>query len=348
MNNIMNAISFAEMNKDKKNCFISSSAKKLNNSTEELQNSITDAGYDVDITTLTQIKAKIVKEKFYEVPISDFIPVKVGNGAWMEQLLTWKEESQAGNFESGIINQATNNSRIARVDSSIEAIKTKIVSWAKSIQYNLIEIRSASKVGNWSKIESLERSRKKNYDLGIQEIAFLGIDSDSGVNGLLTNPNVNVNTSTITKSISSMTTTEFQDFLSKLLKDYSINSNSTVLPDTFIIPLTDWLGMGVASSPQFPIDTKIGYLERVFKQITGNDKAKMKYLSYCDSARNNLGKQRYVLYNSNEDVLGMDVPVPYTTTAIGSLNGFAFQNISYAQFTGVEVYRPLEMLYFDY
>jgi ABC-type multidrug transport system fused ATPase/permease subunit len=59
-------------------------------------------------------------------------------------------------------------------------------------------------------------------------------------------------------------------------------------------------------------------------------------------------KNRYALYNKNQDVLEMNIPVSYTSTIAGSYNNFQFQSVAYGQYTGVKVYRPKEILYFDF
>ena len=59
-----------------------------------------------------------------------------------------------------------------------------------------------------------------------------------------------------------------------------------------------------------------------------------------------LGLQRSV--KQEEESLNMAIPVPYTSTVANSINNFSFQNVAYSQFTGVNVLRPLELLYFDF
>jgi hypothetical protein len=354
---LKNALAFIESRSNielaRRGDLLSSSSKKivpkeLYNSLE-LKNAIADAGYEVDITTLTQIKQKIVKQKFYEVAPAKFVDIKIGEGAFMEELLTWKEFSDAGDFESGNIDQATNNSRIASVDSRIEAVKTPIISWAKSVGYSLFEVQQASKgTKTWSKIESIERSRKRNWDLGIQRITFLGAKNDSSVTGLLNNATVTTNTTTITKLISSMTDTEFQTFVSTVLKDFDTNSNGTSMPNVFAIPQSDWLGLGKATSASYPINTRVEYLLMIFKMLTGNPNFQILPLKYGDTGFNDLGKTKYALYNKNPDVLDMNLPVDYTSTAIGTVNGFQWQNVAYGQYTGVEIYRPREVLYYEF
>jgi hypothetical protein len=43
----------------------------------------------------------------------------------------------------------------------------------------------------------------------------------------------------------------------------------------------------------------------------------------------------------------MDIPVDFTMTQAGTLNNFQFQDAAYGQFTGVGIYRLLELVYFD-
>lgn len=357
MNNdlLKNALAVAQMGRSmgKGNFIISTNeemvSKELLNSMEnEINNTIEDTGSKVDLTTLTQVKAQVIKQKFYEVSPAEFIPMKIGNGAFMDDLLTWKAFSHADDFESGNILQGHDNSRIKSVNASLKSIRTKIVPWAKSLQYSLFEIQQATKSGNWSRIEALETARKRSWDLGIQKIAFLGANADTGLTGLLNNANVTIDTATITESISGMTDTEFQTFVAAILKAYSANANATVLPDTFLIPLSDWLGLGISTSATYPLRDRIDYLESLFKKLTKNPNFKIAPLAYGDTAHNSLGKTRYVLYRRNPDSLDMNLPIDYTSLAVGSLNNFQFQSVAYGQYTGVEVYRPKEMLYFDY
>jgi hypothetical protein len=75
-------------------------------------------------------------------------------------------------------------------------------------------------------------------------------------------------------------------------------------------------------------------------------------VAYANKSRNasitGLNKNRYTLLNFNEQSIRMDIPVQYTSTLMNTINGFNFQNVGYGQFTGVQTYRPLETLYFDW
>ena len=315
---------------------------------KELQNAL---GFEIPITTLTEIKRKITEQKFYEVPIADYIPLVVGEGAFSTNLLAYTAFSTGSDFEAGVINTGANNSRLPEADVAIEPLNIKIVNWAKAIGYSLFDIQQAAKSGSWSLIEQKEKARYQNWSLGIQKIAFCGSAIDPDVVGLLGLTTVTSNTTLITKTISSMTEAEFQTLVARLLAAYQANCSYTTMPDTFIIPTADFLGLGVAASAATYAGigkTKLGYLLDTFKEMTGNPNFKILPLVYAQSTQNSAGKNRYVLYKNDVDTLEMDIPVDYTTTIQDTVNGFHWQSAAYGQYTGVFSRRYKEILYFDY
>lgn len=305
-------------------------------------------GFDAAMTTLTQIRQEIVEQVFYTVPFADYVPTKIGFGAWSDQILTYRAYTVGDDFETGIINSAI-STRIAETNVALEPTYLRNNSWAKETGYSLVQINEAQRSGNWSLIEQLERSRKTNWDLGIQKIAFLGSDSDPAILGLLTQAGVFTDTTTITLFISAMDEAQFQAFVSKVVGLYFANTNYTRMPTTFLMPMTDFLGLGAAASATFPLITKLAYLEQTFKLITRNQNFVIEGIAYCDIANNanTINVNRYALYNNSMDSLQMYIPVNYTSTVIGTLNNFQFQSVAYGQFTGVQALRPLELYYFD-
>ena len=159
-----------------------------------------ETGYQIDIDTLTGIKSEVTTQKFYEVKPSDYLPVVVGENAFMDSILTWKEFDIGSDFETGIIETGSNRKRLEEVDAQIDSVRVPVKYWAKAINYNIVEVAQASKTGNWSLIENKERARLRNWQLGIQKTAFLGLQ-ENGVNGLLTMTSVASNTTTITKKL---------------------------------------------------------------------------------------------------------------------------------------------------
>jgi hypothetical protein len=316
---------------------------------QELCNAL---GYEIDITTLTAISKRVVEQKFFEVMPADYMPVAVGNGAFSSEILTYREFSTGGDFETGLLNTGSDNARLANADTAIDGVKVPIMDWAKQVSWTLIDLKKAQVSGNWNLITAKERSRKKNWDLGIQRTAFLGLQNNTAVKGLLTQADVNANTTTITALLSGLSATDYATFVSKVYGDYRTNSAYTAKPTHFIIPETDYNGLITPFSSGFPNVSKFAYLLQAFKDITGNPNFKILPLAYAAKANNatvsGLNKNRYTLLNYDEDSLRMDIPVDYTNTLQNTVNGFQFQSAAYGEFTGLKAYRPLEMLYFDW
>lgn len=305
-------------------------------------------GYNIDITALTTIMKSITDQTFYEIPPADYLPLRVGEGAWADFLTTYRSFNMSGDFEEGVVNLAGDNTRLSSADAGVDALNIAVFSWAKIIGWSVMQLMTAAKAGNWDLVTAKEESRKKNWDLGIQKIAFLGMNSNSACKGLLNQSGITTNTTIITKPISSMTTAELKTFSSQVINAYRNNCNRTAWPTHFIIPESDFDGLVSQASADFPVKTVLELLEESFKLGTRNKNFKVLPLAYGDMQYSGFSQQVYVLLNYNEKSIRMDIPVDYTNTLANSLDNFMFQNVGYGQFTGVLAYRPLELLYFKY
>ncbi len=314
-------------------------------------------GYEIQITTLTQVMKKITEQKFFEIPPADYMPIKVGDAPWSSNLTTYRSFDLADEFETGVQDMAGQNSRLATADAGVDSLNIKVSNWAKQISWTIFELEQASRSGNWDVVAAKERSRKKNWDLGIQRIAFLGANGVNGVGGsclgLLNQGGITNNTSVIQKAISSMSTSELKVFTAAIVEAYRSNNNRTAWPTHFIIPESDYNGLASQASAEFPIKSTLQLLEETFQIITRKKDFKILPLAYGDAAYHSTitqiaGKQVYVLLNYDEESIRMDLPLDYTNTQQNSINNFQFQNVGYGQFTGVLAYRPLELMYFTY
>jgi hypothetical protein len=309
------------------------------------------AGYKYVIDTLTYIVSRVTTQKFYEVTPSDFFPIEVGSGGFTDAITTNIEFSSGDDFETGVVNTGNSEARLASVEAGVAPKTMAVTMWAKKIGYNIAEIQQALMFNRWDTVEAKERSRKKNYDLGMQAISFMGSKTDPvRTPGLLTNPDVNIDTGTITKPISEMTATEFQTLVTTLLNSYFDNANATVLPTCFVLPMSDFLGLGVATSDTFPIGTKLAYLEQTFQKMCGPG-FKILPLAYADAVRNaawGINKQQYMLYRDDPETVRQDVPIAYTLNAPGTADNFTFNSVAFSRYTGVGIYRPLELLKYEF
>lgn len=318
-------------------------AKALEYQNAELLNAM---GIDIPITTLTTAIKSVAEQKFYRIAPAEYMPVVVGEGAFSTNLLKYTSFNMGGDFEQGLIHTSTHNSQLAQADAGVEGVQIPVINWAKGLSWNLFEVQQAAKTGNWDLITEKEKARKTNWDLGIQKAAFLGVAS-VGAKGLLNQDGITSDVVTITKPIKSMSAAEYQAFVGSVYAAYREHCDYTAEPDTFIIPESDYNGLAAAVDPNFPIKTKLEYLKEAFQLIVGHEVA-IKKLAYADMAKSGLAVQRYVLLHKDADSLAMNIPVDYTATMANSINGFHWENAAYGQFTGVKVFRPKEVLYFDF
>jgi hypothetical protein len=183
--------------------------------------------------------------------------------------------------------------------TAVEAVRVPILNWGDKVVYTIFDLEMASKSGNWSLFESLETARKTKWDLGIQEIAFWGYDANANVRGLLNQTNVTANTTLITKLISSMTAAEINAVAAGLIAAYRTNCNYSAMPTHFIIPESDFTGLGSATDAAFPIKSKLAFLEDALKLVTMNPNFKVLPSAYAVKAINaavsGLNKNVYTL-----------------------------------------------------
>lgn len=313
---------------------------------------INSLGYEIQITTLTTIMKRITEQKFFEIPPADYLPVRVGEGTWSTNLTTYRSFDIADAFETGVINTGGQNSRLASADAGVDALNIKVFPWAKSIGWSIFDLEFAAKSGNWDLVSAKEKARKRNFDLGVQRVAFLGLNGNNGAGGqclgLLNQSGITVNTSVITQPISAMSTASLKTFCGSIIEAYRSNCLRTAWPSHFIIPESDYNGLASQASPDFPIKSTLQLLEEMFQVITRNKQFKILPLAYGDMAYSGFSYQIYTLLNYDEESLRMDIPLDYTNTMANSLDNFGFQNAAYSQFTGVLAYRPLEMMYFTF
>ncbi len=337
------------LNDDGKPVILNDREERVVNHNQQILNSL---GYEVNLTSLTAISKRITEQKFFQVAPADYMPIVVGEGTWSAELLTYRSFQLGGDFETGIVNTGSDDARLARADAGVDSITVPITNWIKEIGWSIFDLQMASKSGNWDLVTAKERARKMNWDLGIQRVAFLGLQSNTNVYGLLTQPDVNNNTGLITGYINAMNATDFNALLAQIIGDYQTNAVYTAMPTHFIIPQTDYNGLASFPDASFPLKTKLDLLLEAFKVITMNPNFKILPVAYADKANNStvsgLNKNRYTLLRYDPDSIRMDIPLDYTNTMANTINGMQYQNAGYGQFTGVKAYRPLEMFYFDW
>lgn len=313
-------------------------------------------GYQYTVQTTTLIRAETVSQKFYEIPFANYIPVIPGEAAWMETIKTNLVYQLGGNFEQGIVNTGSNEQKFAKVNVGTAPVTQTVALWAKGYDYSVFEVNKALALNNWDVVSGKLEALKTQWDLGIQKLSFLGLLQDqTNFPGLLSQPDVNINLTVITKNISSFSYTDFQTFVSAILAAYFLNSNNTVMPDHFAMPIDDYLGLAVYINPQFPMagSMLIDALENAFRKITGNAAFEVYGVLYAKMLTNagywaTNGTQRYCLYRKDPKSVRMDLPQDFILAPAVPVGPVTFEGLGYGQFTGVKSFRPAEMLYFDH
>ena len=305
-------------------------------------------GLEKTITTLTQIIADVQRQKFYTVaePLTSYVPIEMGTGAYGKQLFQYAVAQVGDNFEAGIIQPGNGINKDANIDITIDGTSIRNNFWRMKYEATK-EILESARVNaqTFSYIEEQERARLKTSQLGIQKILFKG--TDDGLNtGLLNNPDVTVNTSLLPANISAMSITQLTNFAKTAISTFFTNSNSTTFPNTWLMPTSDYMSLGVPINPEYPIGTIREFLERAFTDAGAPADFKILHTVYNNTA-SSTGGGRHVLYNRDADVLTMYIPKPYTPYPLYPVGSLDMISDAEMQFTGVWVKRPAEMLYMD-
>ena len=311
-----------------------------------------NSAYKQTIDTLTFIDSKIIEQKFYEIKnIPDFVDIETGRGGVSETIMNYSTFDTVGGFETGNFGSGVDFEKTASADIVIDTKTFYRQAWKKSVTYNLFDVSQANQAKVINIIEGKLKARKKNWDLGIQETIFLGSKENENITGLLNNDSVNVDTTSITKSLSSMSAEEFNNFIATIPNKFYLNANRTCMFNRMIIPASDYNGLASQMSATFPMKTKLEVLEEAFKATVagyGETDFKILPLGYADASMNGKNKNIYVLYRKDIDTLIYDLALDYTTTAFNTLNSFDFCNIAYGMYGSVNILRPQEVLYFQY
>jgi hypothetical protein len=310
----------------------------------------TSIGFKVVIDTLTYLRSKVIEQRFYEVPPADFMPVEVGEAAFADQIVQNLTFTLDGGFFQGDVNNANAAGKIANVDTALEPIRMPTQFWAKQTNWTVFELEQAARMMRWDIVESKLKALKKVWDLGVQETAFLGHPLVTSITGLLNNTNITPNTTFITTPIKNMSSTQFGAFISGVLSLYWSNCNYTQTPDIFVMPYSDYAGLGTPVSSTFPNISMLDYMTKTFQEMTRNPNFKIMPNAYCEATNNTsrgINKQRYALYKNDPETLALSIPVNLTMLPADTSNQLQWSQGAYGQYSGVLVNKPLEVMYFD-
>lgn len=313
-----------------------------------------DLGVKVDISTLGQVAREVIEQRlFMQEDPNKFVPVKVGTSPFYDTLTTFKSFNLASDPEDGLIASNMTDGQFKSVDVGYDTVSIKRAFWAKQINWNFLQNMQASVAGTFDLLQDKLNILSANNQQFQQNSMMYGIRSISAP-GLFNNSSVLANTTLITKQLKTMTAAEINTFVSTVIAAYQANNAIYEMPDTFVIPQSDYTGLIGFVSTDFPIagNTQLNFLIDAFRTVTGNPNFKVIGTPYGQKSfsafgYNPLSYDRYILYQNKEDSLYFDMPVPFTLLGTGTQNNSSFVQIGYCQIGQVFNKRTQNMLYMD-
>ncbi len=312
-------------------------------------------------TTITEAIQGVSEQKFHMLGgkhLYDFMPINA-QGGWASELIKARIGINA-DVSRGFRRSATesNFSKKNAVQVSTDIVRTSTFTYKDTASWNLMEVNeAAASIQRLDLITAKMRALKTVFDLGVQASAFLGCDADSpnepNLQGLLTQSNVTVNQTLITKRLTEMNAQEMRDFVSKVLGIYQANCGYTAYPDTFLVPMEDKNG-GIISYQEaaegstftFTPDatSMLEVLRKKFVEGTGNENFQIMGTIYNNMA---IDGTRYALYRKDPDSFNFMFPIAFTQTPVVQVSGTDFVCDVYGRIGGILNARPQETIYFD-
>ncbi|SRR6266403_1825883 len=320
-------------------------------------------GFKVDISTLAQISQEVIEQKLYFTDLNDFVPVKAGENPFYDSTVFYKTFKFDNNPEDGIIS-VNNKGQFKEIEVGSDKFTVNRYFWAKQASWNFLQATQAGLV-NQNLITQKTEWLAENHAQFLQNTAMYGYTFDAGT-GLFTGDAipaaqglpVTVNTSLITKPLSTMTAAEINAFIQAIIAAYQANNAIYEMPDTFVMPQSDYTGTAAFINPAFPVANSsfIDVLLTAFRIATNNPNFRIIGTPYAQktfAANTVFGatapilKDRYILYKNQKKSLEFDIPVPLTFLSTGTVNQFTFAQLAFSQTGQVQNKRTQDMLYLD-
>lgn len=309
---------------------------------------VPNAGLVQTIDTITDIVSGVVEAKYYELSgqtPSDFVTVDVGRGAYMGNIVQFTSAFVGSPFEQCIINPAStgiHNDATADITIGDITIKNNFYRQKYSISTEELRMAAANRVA-FDIIQEKEKSRKKNWDLGIQKVLFEGL-AGTTTKGLLNQTGVSIDNTLLPVAIETMSEAQLKALAGGLLSTFFANANGAVMPNRWAMPTATFMALGVPYGSTFGMPTIKDVLETAIKAAGAPADFKIVHSLYANNAAAT-GKGRHALYNT-EDVV-MYIPKAYTPHPLYAQGALDMISDAEGQFTGVQVKRPGAFLYLD-
>ena len=275
-----------------------------------------DANFAFVQTELAKLHEKVYEPKWNTTYAQD-IPIKVGGGLVdFVQYFTveWSGQGDGSTLVGNNVNQ------VQRVNAKANAKNVDVYTYEIAYGLKFIEVEKLNRINFTKSLEAIYRDAiVAGFDIFVNKVAYVGAN---GNDGLFTS-DARVPVSLIPAGtyaaakigFAQMTDAEVVSLINGIISDSLIqtNMNLAVMPDTFLVPVTDASELTSRFSALYTATLR----EFIMGHNMGNDEAeaagvkdyklKLKGRPQLEEAGTNV-HGRIVAYRYNEDFLRLDIP----------------------------------------
>lgn len=280
---------------------------------------------------LEYVKSKTYDKKFTQLKARQIIPVSFEADP-ADETITYEQFDMVGMAK--IVRDYATDFRSA--DVSAKEFTAKVRSFGSAFQYNVQQVRAASKTGKSLNQRKANSARRAIAQLE-NKVAYFG-DADFGLQGMFNNPNVPVVVLPNAGAWSGLTADQILQNLSAVANNPIKVSNGVETPDTMILPIDEYTE--IADRPRSTqSDTTI--LEFFLK-----NNPFINSIDWVEELKDGGGTsvKRMIAYRRDPDYLTLEIPQEYEQFPAQE-KGLAFKVPCHERCAGVLWYYPLSATY---
>ncbi len=281
---------------------------------------------------LEQMRARVYEVQYTELKARKFLPVAtdIDTGA---ETFSYEQTDEVG--EAKIITNYSDD--LPSASSKTEKITHHIVSLGDSFEYSIQDLRRAAFSGVPLDARKAKAARNA-YERGLDNLAAVG-SAAHNIGGFVAATGVEISAA-IGAVWSGLTGTQVLADLNKLVNDFITNNKETIMPDTLLLPTSQYLKM-----TQTQMDTANSRtVMEAFK--ASNPSVNMVEPWNVFDAAGDSGKDRAVLYRRDPEIVELVIPQEFEVFAPEPRN-LAFVVNCHGRTAGTCIYRPLGIRYMD-
>ena len=284
---------------------------------------------------LQTILARTFETQYSDIVYSSVLPIsqEVSEGS---DAYTYRIFDAQGKM--GIIQDK--GSDLPRADVLRKEVTNKVVSLGASFGYSIQEVRAAAQVPGMNLEARRAAATRRSYEEKVQEIAFFG-DSSTGLEGLLTNSNVDKIVPNKWFDGASTTVDEYLEILNEGPTRIIDNSNMKEQPDTMLVPQSVYRVLSTTARSTTSDTTVLEYFLRTNPYITA-----VEPLNELDASKSSLSKDRIVCYTRSPEKVQLHLPktLEYLPPV---RQGLEFTVACHARVGGVALYYPKSAIFIE-